>query len=668
MGPNRLPDRKATLMSIVRSLRTRLIAVIALMAIGVCGALAAFFIPQQEHLTGLALDREMKAAYESVMAAFDYEKKTVLTLATLTAANPGIQAAAAAGDRERLITELKDGLAAIKTGFGYDVMNFFRAPATNILRLHNVTLFNDDVSGRRKMIVASNQDGKPRAAIEPSLTTLTIFGATPIMHQGQRIGLFEVGMQAGKPFADSIKARFGVDVAIHVHDGKTFNTVVSTLPNKTTASAIEFQAAFGGTPVIRRAVVESRPVAAYFGQVRNYSDQPMAVIEIVKDITDLEAVASRTRTYATVVTLLVLAASIAVALFLAMGLSKPITRITQAMNILSAGDTAATIPGVGRRDEIGQMASAVQVFKDKMLEADRLRGEQDQMKARAEAEKKVAARRIADEFETSVEAVVQDVSTSATRMQVSAKTMSATAATTQQKSTAVAAASEEASINVQTVASAAEELSASINEISNQVGQSATIAAKAVQEADRTNAQIQSLAEAAQKIGDVVKLISDIAAQTNLLALNATIEAARAGDAGKGFAVVASEVKSLATQTAKATEDIGARIAEIQTATGDSVHAIKSIAQTIGQISEISTTIASAVEEQGAATKEISRNVQQAASRTTEVSSNTTSVTQAASDAGRVADEVLTAAGDLAGQSARLRKEVDKFLVTIRAA
>ncbi len=274
---------------------------------------------------------------------------------------------------------------------------------------------------------------------------------------------------------------------------------------------------------------------------------------------------------------------------------------------------------------------------------------------------------LADNFETNIKGIVESVSSSATEMQGSAQSLSSTAEETSRQSTAVAAASEEASTNVQTVASAAEELSKSVEEVGRQVGQSNKIAEGAVEEAQRTNEKFQGLAEAASKIGEVVNLINDIASQTNLLALNATIEAARAGEAGKGFAVVASEVKSLANQTAKATEEIAAQIGAIQAATTDAVSAIQGIGSTIGEISEIASAISGAVDQQSSATREIATNVQQAASGTQEVSQNISGVTQAASETGEAASQVLGAADELSKQSELLRDQVDSFLVEIRA-
>jgi methyl-accepting chemotaxis protein len=327
------------------------------------------------------------------------------------------------------------------------------------------------------------------------------------------------------------------------------------------------------------------------------------------------------------------------------------------------------LPGVERKDEVGEMARAVETFKVKA-----------EQKARDEAEAKVKQDRIAsdqrkhdmhrlaDDFESAVGSIIETVSTASRELEVSAGTLTSTAVRAQELSTIVAAASEEASTNVQSVASATEEMTSSVNEISRQVQESAGIAQRAVEQAHTTNERVSELARAASRIGDVVDLINTIAGQTNLLALNATIEAARAGDAGRGFAVVASEVKALADQTAKATGEISQQIAGMQAATDDSVGAIKEIGATIGRMSEISSTIASAVEEQGAATQEISRNVQQAALGTMQVSSNITDVQRGANETGIASSQVLSAAQLLARDSGRLKTEVSKFLSSVRAA
>ena len=345
----------------------------------------------------------------------------------------------------------------------------------------------------------------------------------------------------------------------------------------------------------------------------------------------------------------------------------PIVAMTSAMQKLAGGDNTVAVPATGKSDEIGDMARAVLVFKDNMIQ-------NEELQAAAEAEQKAQLARsenvelMIGGFDRQVSDILGTVSSAATELEQTAQSMSSTAEQASGQASAVAAASNQASANVQTVATAAEELSASIAEIGRQVNQSARIAQNAVDEAESTNETVKGLAEAANRIGEVVNLINDIAGQTNLLALNATIEAARAGEAGKGFAVVAQEVKNLANQTAKATEEISTQILTVQEETKDAVTAIEKIQQIIGEISDISTTIASAVEEQAVSTQEIARNVQQAAQGTQEVNSNISGVTEAATQTGSAATQVLSSSGELARQAEMLRSQVDSFLSDVKAA
>jgi methyl-accepting chemotaxis protein len=410
-------------------------------------------------------------------------------------------------------------------------------------------------------------------------------------------------------------------------------------------------------------------------------DQPVSKISYVKGfapwgwiigtgiyLDDVDAVFYQTAKMFGLVSLAVLALVLIASIIISRSITRPLNIITGLTGRLASGDGAFDVPYTARKDEIGGLAKSLHVFKDNAAAMTKMHTEQAELKQQADAEKRKTMIELAGKFEASVQAVVSEVIGDARNMREAAKSMSESAGSASDRSKVVADACQEASSNVQTVASAAEELSTSISEIGQRVAQAAQVADKAANDGQRTNAAVQGLAAAADKIGEVINLINNIASQTNLLALNATIEAARAGEAGKGFAVVASEVKSLASQTAKATEEISAQITAIQSETEQVVGNIQGICATILQVNEISSSIAAAVAEQGAATEEIAASVQRAASGTNQVSQNITSVTTATTRTGEVAGVVLQSSDRLGSKLQKLQHEVSEFIAGVRAA
>jgi methyl-accepting chemotaxis protein len=491
---------------------------------------------------------------------------------------------------------------------------------------------------------------------------------TPIMRDGKSLANVDVGAAFGKEFVERAKKRFGIDLAVYSFDGKAFKKLSSTYGDVIVTAADELKGVIDGPPLRREAALDGHSGALYVGQIKNYAGQPVGLLEIVKDTTEYEAAAASAQRNLILGIAAILFGTIVLAFLLGRGLSRPLTAITAVMNRLSSGDTGVTIPGSERRDELGTMAKAVDVFRHNMIEAASLREAQEADKAKAEIEKQALQRQMADRFEADVKGVVGAVAKATEGMQRVAGEITSSINGTSERAAAAAAASEEASTSVNTVAAATEELASSVTEIGRQVTHSSRVADNAVVKATETTEMVTSLAAAAEKIDDVLRLISAIASQTNLLALNATIEAARAGEAGRGFAVVASEVKELASQTAKATEEIAGQVTAIQSATGNCVTAISDISTTIREISGIASTIAAAVEEQGSATREIARSVQQASAGTTEVSANVAGASQAADQSRALAGNVMVASGELGQHASALMKSVDTFLAGLRGA
>jgi len=651
----------------LRSIAARLVLAISLTVAIACAVLGTFSILQQRALTRLALEQQMKLQYDSVIAAVDYEGRAALAVSAVIAALPAVSDAVADGNRDGLGALLGAANKALKAQ-GIPLMTFQTPPAIVFYRVHDPKAFGEDSSARRATVVEANRTGRPIVGVEPGRDSLGVFAMTPILRDGKALVNVDIGATFGKEFVDRAKQRFGIDLAVHWFDGTAFKTVAATFGDGDIATPEELKAAFDGAALQRDATLGGHPAAIYVGQIKNYAGKPVGVLEVIKDTTEYEAAASRAQLHLLIGTLAILAGAALLAFLLGRGMSRPLAAITAVMNRLSSGDTDVTIPGGDRKDELGSMALAVDVFRRNMIETSSLRESQEATKQRTEAEKKLLQRQMADRFEADIRGVAGAVQRATTDMQRVANEITSSVNGTSERAAAAATASEEASTSVNAVAAATEEHATSVGEIGRQVTHSSGVADQAVVKAEQTIELVAGLAAASEKIGDVLRLIGAIASQTNLLALNATIEAARAGDAGRGFAVVASEVKELATQTAKATEEIAGQVAAIQAATGVCVTAIGGIGDTIREINGIATTIAAAVEQQDSATREIARSVQQAASGTSEVSANIAGASHAAGKSRALAENVLGAAGELGQHANALFGSIDSFLAGLRDA
>ena len=651
------------------SIGMRFAVVLAVSVIAGVVATTAANLWLASRMTMQAAQHELEVLEEFFVGQIHDDAQRALSMADGIALNTAVQDAFAAGDRDALARMLVPGFAQLKQKHAVVQMQFHTAPATSFLRVHAPQKFGDDLSSFRFTVVEVNKTHKPIFGLEYGVEGLGIRGVVPVMHDGRQIGSVEVGTSFGKPFFDAFKRATGADVAFFLKTADGFHTFASTfavLPQITGEQMTAAMARKSDPILVTLAGVDHALILA---PVHNYRGDPIGFHMLAIDRSIFTAALRQAQVVSGGIGVLVLVTTLLLGSMMNRGIVRPLRALTDGMRKLAGGDFDVVLPGLGRSDEIGDIAGAVETFKLKACDKVRSEGEEREARARASADAQRAAMRgLADQFESAVGHIVETVSCASTQLQAAAGALSQTAQVTQRLSGSVAAASEQASTNVQSVASAAEELTSSVAEIGRQVHKSSTIAVEAVKQAAETDARISALSQAAGRIGDVVKLITAIAEQTNLLALNATIEAARAGDAGRGFAVVAQEVKALAAQTAKATEEIGTQISGMQTATTASVSAIKQIGSTIGRISEIAGAIAAAVEEQGAATGEIGRNIQQAAKGTTAVATDITEVNRGASATGSASSQVLDSAQSLAKDSNALKHEIEKFLHTVRAA
>jgi len=651
----------------IGSINTRLVA--ALMAVALFAVLP---------LAGIVLSDQHRSEAESIVASGDRMTATATTmlageagrletmLQALTVLPPLLEAAAG-GDRKQLADLLLPVHGALR-GIGITALAINKPPAIVVLRTNKPDMFGDDVAPRRPDLVAVQQTGQPVTAFSRQSDGIGLAHGYPLVMKGNRIGVMTAQMGLGAEFFKKIAAAVGADIVVHGVQDNALTIIGGTIANGVVSDPAMLRAAFDAPFVPRAATRNEAPVTVAVLPLRGYDGKPLLLLEMIKDRSQAAQAARGTQNVMLLTAAVILIVALIAALLLARGISRPIRVMITSAEALARGQIETAVPGTARRDELGVLASALEVLRGNTLRMQAMGLEQEKTKVEAAAERKAAMDHTADLFEARVGHLVTVLSSGATELEATAREMSGTAARTNDQATTVASAAQSASAGVGIVASAAEELTASIREIGRQVAQSSKITGQAVADAQRTDAIVQALAEGADRIGQVIGLISSIASQTNLLALNATIEAARAGEAGRGFAVVASEVKNLATQTAKATEEIGTQITQIQAATQEAVTAIRSITGTITEVSSIAASIAVAIDEQGAATAEIARNVQQTSHSTQAVTANIGGVSQAANDTGAAAGEVLGAASGLSQQAEQLSAEVKTFVAGIRAA
>jgi len=623
-----------------------------------------------DEMSAQAFEQKLAGLSAQLVDAIDAEAKRALSLATAVAENTAVQEAFAARDRERLASFFVPSFEKLNKEHGARQFQFHLAPATSFLRVHKPGEFGDDLSSFRFTVVEVNATGKPISGLERGVAGLGMRGVVPVRHNGAQIGSVEFGLSFGQAFFDSFTQRASAYAALYVLRDEGIETFATTFPQGVAFedAMLRGAAAAAKATILPRLDIDGVAHAVLLTPIEDFSGAVIGVAVIGFDRTAIDSKLDTGRTVALAIGLAALVAALAVAWAMNASIARPVQRITAIMRRLAAGDTSVDIPGRQRRDELGDMAEAVQVFKDNAIEKLRLEEEQRATEARAVAEKKRALDALADGFEASVGRIAGNVSTGAGAMQQTAQELAVIAQRTDARTAEVKNVCAAASGSVQTVATAAEELSASIAEIAAQVARANDVSRQAVEEAAATDGTVKGMTDAAEKIGTVVMLIQDIAEQTNLLALNATIEAARAGEAGKGFAVVAGEVKSLATQTAKATGDIAQQVEAMQRATGGAVDAIASISQRIQQIGEVTASIASAVEEQTAATQEIARNAQDTASGTEQVSGGMEQVRRDAADSSAGVDKVAQSARALNAQTEELETEMRNFLARVRAS
>lgn len=645
----------------MKTIRSRLSLV--MIGLAFLGSIAIFGITQwlASDMIETARGREVESAKQQLTAKIEAESRQALLLARFVAGQVSVQEKFAAQDRDGLAQEFAASFQEMKKEFGIRQFQFHLAPAISFLRVHKIEKHGDDLSGFRKTVVEANGKKAQISGLEKGVAGIGNRGVVPVHHDGKHIGSVEFGLSFHETFVADFTAKTSYPLAILRQTDKGFESIGNTLPADRDPQALLKNTASGG--------IETEDGKFFVDQVPvpDYSGQPIAVALIAIDQSAYLAAAGFAQTIGIAISLVLLAIAGGFMVYASRCIFVPLRTVTGQIVYLAEGHTDFDVRGNNREDEVGDIARALTVCRDNKIEQSRLEDDQkaDQIR-REERQKRIED--LIEHFRSTSQELLSNAQNTNAGLEETARTLEQVAASSAGQARDAAGSSQEASDNVQSVASAAEELASSISEISNQVARTTEIVNKANDNARSSNEKVAGLADGANKIGEVIGLIQAIAEQTNLLALNATIEAARAGEAGKGFAVVASEVKELATQTSKATEEIGAQVAGIQASTEEAVQAIGAITETMDQINEYTGAIAAAVGEQGSATNEISSNIQRAATGTQSVVGSISELDRAVTDTNHSAHSVLAATNEATGTTQSLRLEIDNFLKEVAAA
>ncbi|WP_193188414.1 methyl-accepting chemotaxis protein [Nisaea sediminum] len=617
-------------------------------------------------LTNSALQNRLTAVQTTLSREIEQEGTRALSMARLIALQTNVVGAMRAGDRDGLAAIFVPGFKELKAEYGVDQFQFHLPPATSFLRVHRPEKFGDDLSGFRNTVLRVNNDKVSTKGLEVGVAGLGMRGVAPIADAEGHIGSVEFGLSFGQSFFDSFREKHGVYAALYIARQDGMQKLASTFPEDMTIDPTLLADGMKAETFALKVPVAGISSALAAQPVTDFAGNVIGTALVAVDRARFDRAIDNA--YISAGVLLAISALILLVLlfFVNRLVSAPLQNAISVLRRLAQKDFTADIAYQDRADDIGVMSRAMAECRDGLVEAERLKQEEEANKARAEQQRRQAVLDLAQKFEDQVKGIVDAVAGSATEFGTTADNLLRVADNASSRANTVESAARESESSVQTVSAAAEELAASIREITEQLQNTSRMSREGAQRAEETSSKVRELSDAADKIGEVVGLITDIAEQTNLLALNATIEAARAGDAGKGFAVVASEVKNLANQTGQATDEIGGQIQKVQEAVRSTVESIESLAGTVNDIDQIAGTIAAAAEEQSAATNEIARSVESTSANVQDVTVNISEVVSASSETRTVSLGVKEKANGLGGQARELINAVNGFLAEVR--